>query len=284
MKNFKCWITMFILLIFASCGEDNPVNDNVKPDVPQTEPDKIEFANAADKNLAFDCIESSKEIKFKTNVAWKIMVPSDVESWLSVNPSSGTKGDASVSIAAKGNEEYEGRSAELTLVAGSKKEKISVFQIQKDAIVIASPNYEIAAEGGEILIEIGHNVDFDISIEADWLKQSTTKAFVKESLRFVASENTTKEARDGKIVFSNKEKSITQTVNVHQAKRENLEREALIALYKATNGDNWVHNENWCSEKPLSEWYGVKTNQEFSGVYVLDLAKNNLTGDRKSVV
>ena len=29
------------------------------------------------------------------------------------------------------------------------------------------------------------------------------------------------------------------------------EREALIALYKATNGDNWTNNTNWCSDKPV---------------------------------
>ena len=35
-----------------------------------------------------------------------------------------------------------------------------------------------------------------------------------------------------------------------------IEREALIALYNATDGDNWENNTNWCSDKPLNEWYG----------------------------
>lgn len=35
------------------------------------------------------------------------------------------------------------------------------------------------------------------------------------------------------------------------------EREALIAIYKALDGDNWDYNDNWCSDKPLSEWKGV---------------------------
>ena len=37
------------------------------------------------------------------------------------------------------------------------------------------------------------------------------------------------------------------------------EREALIAIYKALDGDNWDYNDNWCSDKPLSEWEGVHT-------------------------
>lgn len=38
---------------------------------------------------------------------------------------------------------------------------------------------------------------------------------------------------------------------------EKRQREALIAFYKATGGDNWTRNDNWCSDKPLSEWYGL---------------------------
>ena len=34
-------------------------------------------------------------------------------------------------------------------------------------------------------------------------------------------------------------------------------RKALIEFYHAMDGDNWVHNENWCSDKPIWEWYGV---------------------------
>ena len=37
------------------------------------------------------------------------------------------------------------------------------------------------------------------------------------------------------------------------------ERETLIAIYKALDGDNWRNNENWCSDKPLSKWAGVHT-------------------------
>ena len=38
--------------------------------------------------------------------------------------------------------------------------------------------------------------------------------------------------------------------------------EALIALYRATDGDNWNASYNWLSDAPLGEWYGVTTDQE----------------------
>ena len=37
----------------------------------------------------------------------------------------------------------------------------------------------------------------------------------------------------------------------------NPDRAALVALYNATDGPNWVNNENWLTHAPLGDWYGV---------------------------
>ena len=39
----------------------------------------------------------------------------------------------------------------------------------------------------------------------------------------------------------------------------NRDGAALIALYEATDGPNWVDAENWLTDAPLGEWYGVDT-------------------------
>ena len=64
-------------------------------------------------------------------------------------------------------------------------------------------------------------------------------------------------------------------INGDIEKEKNL-REALIKLYQSTNGDNWTYNTNWCSDKPIEEWYGVACLD--NGKYQLDLGNNNLTG------
>ena len=59
------------------------------------------------------------------------------------------------------------------------------------------------------------------------------------------------------------------------------EREILIALYDATNGDNWTNNTNWCTNAPLSEWYGVHVNEvrDENEITYLGLSNNNLVGN-----
>ena len=51
----------------------------------------------------------------------------------------------------------------------------------------------------------------------------------------------------------------------------------LIALYNSTNGREWQNNDNWLSDRPLNEWYGVTTNTE-GRVTEIDLGFNWLLG------
>ena len=63
-------------------------------------------------------------------------------------------------------------------------------------------------------------------------------------------------------------------------------RDALVALYHATGGDNWTKNDNWLSDAPITEWYGVEGEKVFLGgklyegpiPFALYLGRNNLSG------
>ncbi|MDO5971993.1 immunoglobulin domain-containing protein [Flavivirga aquimarina] len=55
------------------------------------------------------------------------------------------------------------------------------------------------------------------------------------------------------------------------------ERDALIALYNATNGANWTNNTNWDTTACVSDWYGVTVvNNTVIEIY---LSNNQLSGD-----
>ena len=55
------------------------------------------------------------------------------------------------------------------------------------------------------------------------------------------------------------------------------ERDPLVALYERTGGENWTVSTNWLSSDPLSEWYGVTTDED-GRVTALTLSENNLIG------
>ena len=57
----------------------------------------------------------------------------------------------------------------------------------------------------------------------------------------------------------------------------NDDRAALLTLYYATGGPNWANNQNWASDEPLDQWYGVTTDAD-GRVIGLDLGSNQLSG------
>ncbi len=61
-----------------------------------------------------------------------------------------------------------------------------------------------------------------------------------------------------------------------------LQKDALIAIYNSTNGDNWNNNTNWLSDEPLSTWHGVTIIG--NKVTKLDFESNNLTGTLPSEI
>ena len=54
-------------------------------------------------------------------------------------------------------------------------------------------------------------------------------------------------------------------------------REALAMVYDALGGDEWTNSENWGTDAPLAEWYGVTTDGE-GRITELDLSDNGLSG------
>lgn len=69
--------------------------------------------------------------------------------------------------------------------------------------------------------------------------------------------------QDGKIVWQFKGRADFSLENVESVDFRSFEyderesRKALIEFYKAMDGDHWTRNDNWCSDKPIWEWYGI---------------------------
>jgi len=59
-----------------------------------------------------------------------------------------------------------------------------------------------------------------------------------------------------------------------QEDKDTLER----LFYETTGEEPWDESENWNSDEPLGEWYGVETDED-GNVVSLRLSENNLSGD-----
>lgn len=156
------------------------------------------------------------------------------------------------------------------LLAGCSKSGTSEPQApQADRIVLTDgeSSRDFSAEGGT------WQIDFDAT--ADWTAEQVIPIGVQwyhftprqgkagaGSMTVSVLPNTTDEARSAEIRLSagrtEQILSITQQAGHVELTTETEVRAFLERLYRDTDGENWRFNANWCSDKPISEWDGVR--------------------------
>jgi hypothetical protein len=68
--------------------------------------------------------------------------------------------------------------------------------------------------------------------------------------------------------------SANNEIEIYSSAKEK-QRDALVDLYQAMDGEHWTNNTNWCSEKSLDEWDCISW---YGYLYQINLSHNNLKG------
>lgn len=113
------------------------------------------------------------------------------QSWVTVSPSSGEAGDATVKLSVLKNDANDDRSAEITFTAGTKSATYTLVQSQLNALNIATTEYEVPAEGGTVEIAVSSNVSYSVIIPeaVDWITQTKGLVDSKVMLEVAANYN-----------------------------------------------------------------------------------------------
>lgn len=161
----------------------------------------------------------------------------------------------------------------ITATSGDLSASIDVTVSQTPASIVIDPDRVNITEiemtvqlSASVLDSNGHEIE---DAEISWSSSDEAIATVDEQglVTGVAGGTVVITARSGDV----------STTSLVLIKGPGLDRETLTVLYRATNGDEWTNNDNWLSNRPLGDWYGVTTN--FAGEVVrLDLKRNNLRG------
>ena len=229
----------------------------------------------------------STELVFTTNESWNIVTETEEEKrdWYRVYPLSGDAGeDIRVNVQVDSNLSYSDRNFVILLKSESLKERIEVRQLKQNVILLGGNRYEVTFEEQTLTVEVRSNVDYRVEIGegSDWIietPESRSEELKKREHVFRITNNLQEFARTGLIFFRDLSSSLSDELTLIQSGWEDPdpERTALVSIYESSGGDSWTRNDNWCSDKPLSDWYGVET--DASGhVTALRLSHNNLSG------
>ena len=159
--------------------------------------------------------------------------------------------------------------ATITATAGSAAGTAAVTVAQRVSTVEVSPAATIALRdtvrlGAEAFDENGHLV-----VEAEFVWSSSDV-----SVAAVDASGLVRGAGEGTATITATAGDAWGTSEITVLSRD---RAALVALYEATDGPNWVNSDNWLTDAPLGDWYGVDTDGP-ERVIRLSLAKNDLSG------
>lgn len=125
---------------------------------------------------------------------------------------------------------------------------VTVTQMQKDALIIAQPVYEIGADGGSISIEATSNVDLDIRASESWVRQTTTKAMTTKSYDFIVDPNPGYDTRECVITFSG------GSGNQQQSQFQDASPWSVIG---SMGGDTWTRDIEMKTDGTWHAAYGI---------------------------
>ena len=153
-------------------------------------------------------------IAINSTVAWTAKAS---ESWVTLSPASGEAGDATVKASVLKNDTNDSRTATVTFTAGTKTATYTIVQSQLNALVIATTEYEVPAEGGTVEVKVSANVDYQVIIPdaVDWVENATTRGMTESTVVLKVAPSLDVEARTANINIS--DGTLSSTVKITQA-------------------------------------------------------------------
>ena len=218
--------TLALAAITAACAEKLPEPENPTPENPDQEqeeptPDPVVGAItlAGAESIVLSDEGGSQEIAFEATLEW---TASASDEFVTVEPASGEAGEATINVTVAANEDYDPRTAIITLTCGEDTKKINLTQKQKGALLLTESTFTVAAEGQVItvLAKANSTVTYTIAEAAQsWITTAVApNGLVDYSFNFEIAANEVEEARTGQIVFTNE--SGSETVTIEQAGAE----------------------------------------------------------------
>ena len=231
---------------------------------------KEPFLTVSPESLSFPEEGGSKTVMISANYPW---TASASGSGFSVSPSSG-EGDATVTVTAAAASSSEETTGSLSIRSEGLSASVKLTQAARVAVA------EVALDKTSLELEAGETEALVATVKPDNATDKNVNwSSDKPAVATVDAAGTVTAVAEGTatVTATAGDKSATCTVKVKPSTYE-IERAALIAFYKANNGDNWLHNDNWCSDKPLSDWWGIQMTTNNRHVRVINLYYNEVDG------
>ncbi len=195
-KGFSIFITTLLAVGLFSCQSAPMLSIDGKPEIELT-PNENEGA-----------------ITFTANQDWNVSVS---DSWVHVDKMNGSASNSPITlrVTCDPNPTYDDRVCTVTIISGDLSQTVSIVQPAKLGLLVeGNSDFSLDPEAQSLEIEVKANVDYSVSISADWIKLVKSKALTSNNLSFTIEENPTSEERSATISISGG--GLSQEITVKQ--------------------------------------------------------------------
>ncbi len=152
---------------------------------------------SSEKSVAVE--GETSPLSFTASSAWTITSDAD---WVTFDRTEGEAGDVTVTMNVAANDEYESRTAKVTITMGAKSNVITITQAGRAEFAIETV-YNISAEAQTIDFAIESNIEYtyEISEDTDWIEivPESKAAPTSSTLSFSVKENPVSQPREGHV-------------------------------------------------------------------------------------
>ncbi len=264
--------------------DDNNVyfvlNDGIELVVPKSAPLTVSF-NSAD--LVVMEPNSTRKIQYSVtsssdNIELEVVPSGDIKA--EVVAESAKSGYISVTT----SDSIDKYSKVVVLVSDGAKVVMKSLKFEAEAIKVEGPeDQNMSYGGGTVNLYYLSNVDCEVLIpeSVNWLHVIGTKALQEHYVTLLVDRNSGMPRTANVIVRSESGLQLVYTVSQECSPeyKTQAEREALMEFFNSTGGWKWTRNDNWGSDRDISEWYGVYVTENSGGRYIdISLSNNGLNG------
>ena len=214
--NMKKYLITLLAAVAAFCG---------CTDLGQSQAGEIQFSSSKEV-YEIKPAGGKENIRFSSALDWHVEFSED---WLTVDPMEGGPGSAKITIQADANVDTQDRQAIVNICTGGLEFPITVTQgAYAPTFELLETEKEVSCLGGELVVSVYTDVDYEFQCDADWVTCTSTKAPRTRKVTFMVEPNTLPEHRTTIISFC--AGSVCQAFTLTQRP-------------VGTEGEDWLHEE-----------------------------------------
>ena len=200
-----------------------------------------------------------------SNAPWTITIPAEA-AWVTADKASGN-GNGSVKFTVAATDVFEAREAQVKFTFEGQTKTLKVQQAALvPSLTISKESFQAPAEGGTAEVDVEANVTWTVVIPegCEWITADKASGTGNDKVTFTVAENIYRATRTATVVFQGdqsqqKEIVFSQEMAALSRRTDSL---ALVKIYTIADGANWKESRRWDLEKPMTDWPGIKLNNE----------------------